>query len=363
MFLAAAFASELPNVQRHLGVDVSTGGASLTRREEAVCVSNFPAIPSGLVFKHLPEHSEAGATDVLSELPVANHAAHVQVLDSDHIEPAHQVRGQLVQRVLPAISDVRLMPCYLALLQFPSVAAFHAPGEHPLQLCQLRGVLGGVSRVGYTLPIGQRSQPRYSQVDPDLPARLWERDLVRFLQTKAHEISPATILGYRDCGWLARELAAPHNGEATDFGNRKVAVDRTPLERVCRVFSGLLPVLGAEFRVPCTLGKKIGEGRLQVTQRLLLGRARAFAEECKLRIVAMLRPLPRTGAVVDRQAVFEAVSPQPKRKIESVTSTAELPRKLPLLAITWIDTECLPYFHTPTMPYVKSNVNCKSKSA
>lgn len=341
VMLTAVLAVELADIQRHFFVNVAAGRTPFAGRKEAIRNTNLLPIPHSLVFQHFPELTEAGATDVFGQRPQFDHVPRGQILNGQHVETTHQIRCELVETVLPAVGNFGVNFCDLELLQLPSVAAFDATGKDSLHPRQPDGILSRMARIRNGSPVIQSCQPVNSQVDPDLPTRLWERDFVRFIQTKAHEISPRTVLCYRDCAWLARELAAPFNAEATDFGNCKIAIRGVPLESVDCVFSGLLAVLGTEAWILGTLGEEIGESCLHVPQRLLLRDAGRLAQPCKLGIVAMLCPFAGTCHVIDGLPVFETVSAKFQCKIVSVSSTSKLPRKLPLLALCRVKPECL----------------------
>lgn len=96
MLCATFNASELADIQGHLLVNVAARRASLTAWEEPIRNANFLAVPVGFVFQHRPEHAEAGATDVLGEAMVFDHATDVEVFDCQNIEPANQIGRQLV---------------------------------------------------------------------------------------------------------------------------------------------------------------------------------------------------------------------------------------------------------------------------
>lgn len=222
---------------------MSAARAAFAGWKESVSNPNLFAIPRGLVFQHRPELTEASATDVLGEAVVAHHSPHIEVFNGDDVEPAHQVCRQLVEHVLARVGNLGVDLRHFPLLSLPSSASLLLARKGSLCQRQLRCILGSMSRVGVASAITQRCQPRDSQVDPDLLSGFWKRDFIWFIQTKTHEVSPAAVLGYRDCGWLACELAAPLNTEATDFGNCKVAVGGIPFESGNGVFGGLLPVL------------------------------------------------------------------------------------------------------------------------
>ena len=107
---AAVVACPLPIRECQAGVDTSAIAASLAGRIPLVRHDDTSALHRGLVFD-LPtklEHADIG--DGTREFAVCHHAAHVQVFDADHIELVHDLRGGLVQRVLPDVGDPRVQP-------------------------------------------------------------------------------------------------------------------------------------------------------------------------------------------------------------------------------------------------------------
>ena len=158
-----------------------------------------------------------------------------------------------------------------------------------------------VSRVGYSSPIGQGCQPADAKIDPDLLARLGKCGLGWFIQTKTHEISPGTVLGYRDRAWRTRELAAPLDVQATELGNAEILVFGIIVERGNGICRTLFPVLGMELGILRSLGEKVTESRLQVPQSLLLREHwTILSGKAERRIVPMFSPCRAAGVVVDR---------------------------------------------------------------
>ena len=350
--LAAVFAFELSDFQAKAGVDMPAGIASLGTWEESVSHPQLSAIPSTFVGQHLTELPETGATDVLCQFVILDHAAHVQVLNRQHVEPAHQIGGQLVERVFSTVGNLGVQPCHLEPLLIPAATTLDAAGENPLQSRQPCGVTGSVARIGYPSAITQGCQPANSKVNPDLFPSLVERGLGWFIQTKTHEVASVPALGYRAGSWLACETATPFDVETTDFGNCEVAVCRIPFESVDRVFGRLLAVLAGELRVGGSLGKEIGERRLQVPQSLLLRNAGRFPQENKRGVSTMLGQRRAAGVVVDRLAVFEAIRSESQREIIDVTRIAKLPSQMPLLAGCRVSTEGVAHFHKTTIHLV-----------
>ena len=342
---ATVFAVELSDLQAKAGVDMSARVAAFAAGKKAVRHAQLAPIPLAFVSQHLPKHPEAGATDVLGEGSILNHAAHVQVFNRQHVEPAHQVGGELIQRILPAVGNLGVQPCDLQPLVIPSATAIDAAGENPLQSRQPCGIAGSMARVWNSFPIGKSGQPANSKVDPDTASSLGERGLGWFIQTKTHEVSPGTVLCYRNRSGRTCETATPFDVKTTDFGKCKIAIGRIPFETSRVIFSRLLPVLGSELGVASPLGEEIGERSLKMTQGLLLGNAGGLAQPGKGSVATMLRPSRAAGVVIDRLAVLEAVRPQSQREVVGVPNTAKLPGQLPRLATCRIGPECHANFH------------------
>jgi len=288
MGCAALAASEGANVQRHSFVNVPTSRASFAAGEEPIRNANLFPVPRSLVLQHRPEHSEAGTRNVLGEAVIPHHSAYVQVFNRQNVEPANQISRQLVQTVFTTVGDVDLMPSNLQLLPMPSTASFDTAGKYPLQSSQLASVPHRVSRVGDPSPIGQGCQPRDSKIDPDLLARLGECELRWFIQTKAHEISPTSVLGYRDRGGRTRKISTPFDVETTELSDEKPIVFGIPFESPDSIFGALPAVLGSEPWILRPLGEEVTKSRLQMPQSLLLRDAGALSKKRECWIVPML---------------------------------------------------------------------------
>ena len=342
----AAFGTgKLADIQRHSFVNVPASRASFAAGEEPIRNANLFPVPCSLVLQHRPEHSEAGTRNVLGEAVVSDHATHVQILDCQNIEPANQISRQFVQAILATVGNVRLMLGDFQLLPMPSTASFDTAGKYPLQSSQLASVPHRVSRVGDPSPVGQGCQPRYSKIDPDLLARLGECEFGWFIQTKAYEISPTSVLGYRDRCWRTRELAAPLDVQATELGNAEILVFGIIVKCGNGICCTLFPVLGMELGILRSLGEKVTESCLQVAQRLLLGNTGRFFQERERRVVPMFSPSLATGVVVNGDSILEAGCSQVQGEIVSMPGAAELFGDLSLLATSRIDPKCHSLFH------------------
>ena len=95
----AVWASPLANL-KILGARplFAAGGASLTGWEEAVYDNQLPAVPLGLVGELPAELAPSSVHDGLGQLMVFNHIAGRQVLDTNDIILANDIRGQPERR-------------------------------------------------------------------------------------------------------------------------------------------------------------------------------------------------------------------------------------------------------------------------
>ena len=137
---------------------------------------------AGLVFQ--PTHQQSPArpqdlsiepglsTDTLTRIPDcppsrARHAADLQVLDTDHIEPACQVRAGLLSPVFAPVGFAGLQPRdgepYPLAAVRPAAGASELPLQAQHKLALRRGQAGHVEQ----LPGGQGRRHRHTPVDPD----------------------------------------------------------------------------------------------------------------------------------------------------------------------------------------------------
>ena len=353
-------AGELAHAEWHGAMHVAASRATFAAGEKAIGVAHLASVPRGFVFQHLPELTEARTRDVLGEPVVTYHAAHVQILDSQHIEPANEIRGQFVEVVLAGIGNVGMMPCHLQPLCIPSTTPLLAASEHPLQLCELRGLLDRVSWVGDASAITECGKTRNAKVDADAQASLWECGLAWLVQAEAHEVSTSTVLCYRNGAGDTREVAAPSDAQTANLGEREVVVKWIPFEGVGCVFSGLLAVLGPEGGVLGTLGEEVGERRLQVPKSLLL-----WSAGCLLQPRVQLLVLGPCGAglvVADGHALLVGIGAQAQAEVVGVTSAPELLSEMPFLRLAGVEAVCLSDLHRSGAIYVKPRPKQQSRT-
>lgn len=75
-----------------------------------------------LVFNLRPEHPHTGITDRTCKVPVAGHSFHVEVFDTDDTEPGSDTMSELMDGVLPNISNPFMEPGKFG-FRFPKVCA------------------------------------------------------------------------------------------------------------------------------------------------------------------------------------------------------------------------------------------------
>jgi hypothetical protein len=81
-------------MQRHGVGDVSTTGASLTVRVEAVDFDHLPPIPFALVFQLTGKLARSTVADAWGETVVGKHPAHVQVFRHDGLVFTHETGAE-----------------------------------------------------------------------------------------------------------------------------------------------------------------------------------------------------------------------------------------------------------------------------
>ena len=101
----ASGARPLTCPERQRGEQVPASAARFAGGVPAVDDDHYPAGALCLVLNHGAEFAPAALADGLGESTIANHATHIEVFDGDSVEPAHQLRGGLVQEVAARVPD------------------------------------------------------------------------------------------------------------------------------------------------------------------------------------------------------------------------------------------------------------------
>ena len=343
MGLSAFRACPVTDIQRELSHGKPAAGTALGARKETIRNAEFLPIPSAFIFEHGPEHSEAGAADVLGKRRVFHHPSHVQIFDCDHIELAHEPGGQFVQRVLAGVRDLRVTAgnCQLRLLA--AVAAFSLLRKAPLEESQTFLPLPGVARVRDTLPVAECGKAGKPEVDTDfLPGLREVVDLL--LESEGDEVFVVRRLGECDGAWVGLELAGPVDAEATELGDGKIFIRGIPLETAGCVFSSLLTLPVFELRELRTFSEEIRVGGLQVPEGLLERYRGDFLQVGELRQLLLGCQSRAASVIVGGNSRLETIHAESKSRVVSNPDTTESLSKNPLLRFAWIESECLLYF-------------------
>jgi hypothetical protein len=146
---------------------MSAFGAHLRGRKPAIHAGYSLAVSLGLFFKHSNGGTNAGVTQAAGKAVVLGHAAQVQILDVDHVELAHEPRGQLVQRILARIENLLVTASRRTLGKFAALRAFLFLRHTALEHSKALGALASVLRVGDAFSGRKRGKPRNAEIDAD----------------------------------------------------------------------------------------------------------------------------------------------------------------------------------------------------
>lgn len=347
--LAALWTIPLTKIERETGQNVAAGVATLATREEAVHKPQLPSVSLALVFEHGSELAEAGIRDRLGEAIVFHHSAHVQVFDADSVVSTHQIGGHFVQVILSGVADVFMDAGNADALPVPSAASFCATGEDPLGLGKTSLVFARMLRVGDSLIVAGSSQTVYPKINPDrFPGRF---DLGKlFVQDQRDEVSSAGPLGDRDGRGFRLEFTTPVYIQPAQSRNnqvRIVGVRTGELESGGCVFGGLLVPLPFEGWILGLFVEELHEGVVQMSQGLLGGNARHFAEPSRF-LLALPFGEFGGGLVVSNPflPLLPSVSPVTEGAVVDIPAAPEYLSKLRLLGRSWCPTELVSNLHT-----------------
>ena len=177
MVCSTLWASPFSDREGQLLDYVSADVTSLAGWEEAVDNNQILSVPLTLVGELLAEHEERGVGDALGEAPVFHHPSHVQILDSDYIEPAHEISGDLVHVVSPSISYLGMDLGDSKSGSLSSITSLLTTGYDSLSTSQLLFHLPEVLGVADPLAVREGSQSRDAEINPDLLSSLLDSSL------------------------------------------------------------------------------------------------------------------------------------------------------------------------------------------
>ena len=284
---AATCAHPTANRERHFRRNHAATRAAFARGIPTVNLSKVLAVPLAFVLGFQTKRTEASVRNALGKAVVFDHAAHVQILNSDHVKTFDQIGRHFVQVIVSRIANVLMDSSDLQTLCVPTVRAFLAPRENPLRFGKFLFKLSGVFRVVNPFAVGQRCQTIYAQIHTNHKTsfRQW---LNVFVQHQRHEILTSLVFADRDRGWFGLERSGPFDFQPAQPCNLQTSSARIPFERTARVFGALIVRLTFELRVAGSLFKEVLEAGLQVPQRLLCWYARNFVQPLRLRLLLEL---------------------------------------------------------------------------
>ena len=353
MVFAALWASPLPNLQWEFFKDVPAVETPLARRVEAVASPQFPSVPLALVPEHRQELAEGCIGERASKTVVLGHAAHVQVLDGDHVEATDKIGSGFMQVVSSSISDPGVEPGDLEPLDCPPFRALRFAREVALGANELTFQPIQMPGIGNLFSSREGRQRHKSEIDSD---RLVDgrKVLRRLVKAERDEIAIRRILGHRYGRRHGDKFPRPANLETTDAGKREIAVLHVPLEGGSGVLGGLVMVLALESRVSGALLEEVDERRLEMPERLLRRDAGDIIEP-----IMVGRSLERGqhGArfvVADGNAfLVVGVGSDPQRPVVDVPARAEDMGEFALLSVGGVEAESVSNFHTHSISYVR----------
>ena len=267
----------LTHAERQVFQDVTADVASLARRKESINLLQRLPVAVALVGQHRVEHAERSVRETSGETVVANHTAHVQILDTDRIEPANEVGRDLVHMVRSGIGNVSVNLGNMQAGTLTTPTALDSPCEHALRSCQLSLPLFTVAHVRNPLTIREGGEAGDPEVNPDRCASLGQF-LEGFVEAERHEVLPDGVLGYRTRCRDTAKLSTPADLQVANLGDGQGLVERLELEARTGVLSGLLPVLALEGRIAGSALEEVAEGTLQMSQGLLCRNGRDLVQ-------------------------------------------------------------------------------------
>jgi hypothetical protein len=339
-------------VERQLLNNVPTRGTRLTGREEPV--NNLFSFPISFAFigEHVSEQTHTYVRYSSSKTVVSYHTTHVQVFDTDDVEPSHKVSGELVQIIRPTVADVFMQSSDFYTLPLPSSTTFLTPCENALQPRQLGEVTTKMFRICNAFTVRKSGQPVDAKVNPNALPGFWQF-LNIFIEAESNKVFPGRFLDYRNRCGFALEFSTPMDIDTAKTRNIKVFVCSIPFEGTTGVFGGLPVSLLLEGRVPITFSPKVEKGSLQVTKRLLSGDAGHVTQPLCI-LLFLERSEQCRSIIVADSFLFRSPSfrPDVESPIVNVAAATENPGEFLGLSISRIKPKSVSCFHTISVLYV-----------
>src|SRR5260370_20437271 len=167
---AAGRASPMPRRQAQLREQVPARRAGRGRRVPAVDDHQAAPVPLALVLQLAAELAPAAVGDGAGQVPVADHAGHVEVFDDDGVGRADQAGAGAVQEVLPRVTDLPVGAGYLRRGLGPVGGPFPAASHPPLVASQPAGLALQVPGVGDLVTVTGHGEVGHAEIDADRAA-------------------------------------------------------------------------------------------------------------------------------------------------------------------------------------------------
>src|SRR5690606_8432337 len=188
---AAGRARPVPSGKAQLGEQVPARRARLARGVPPVDHDQAAAVLRCLVLQLAAELPPTGVEDRARQVPVADHATHVEVFDHDHVVVADQPGCGLVQEVRTRLADFGVCAGDLHPGFGPVVRPALFAGHAPLVAGQVPGLALQVARVRDLLAGGQDREVLHPEVDTDRSPGRGKR--LRVVDVNGDGGVPATI--------------------------------------------------------------------------------------------------------------------------------------------------------------------------
>jgi hypothetical protein len=324
----------------------------------AIRYGDLAAVALGLVLQHGSELSPARTADGTGQMPVTDHAGHIQVLHGDHVEPAHQARTGLVQEVPAGVGHPGMRAGDLNGPPGPISGPALGPGQPALPTLEPPLVPLPVLGVRDLLANRQGDEMSQPHVYPDAPTCGRKKRRIGHVSVEGHE--PAS--GRVPCHSHRRGIKAdnvyawpsPHEPQwlAHLRQPQRAAVHR---ERVAGIGGGLAAVPGLEPRIAGTPGEERLECSVLMPQCLLERHAGHLVQKRQFLIFLHLGQR-RVRCSVGQALSFGVVEPVPVRQspVPHDADASERAREHALLRLIGIGPAPVSRPHSYTKPH--SNV-------
>ncbi len=290
----------------------------------AINLDHAAPVPGSLVLQLAHKLAPADISNGFGQGGMLQHVLDRQALAADRLVLTDQSGGELVLVVSSAIGNARMdlgdfVPRLLTVLR-----AFFLASKPPVGLGQLLLVTGKRAGIVEGLAIGGDNHRLEPQVDPDLVGRLGQGGDFFFHQ-QGDKVAARLIAtdGDGGRGRPLGQITRPDNRERgihLGQGERPIL----PGESAAGIFGALLAMPLLEGRIVCTPLKKVAVSASQVTQALLQGHTRDFAQ--KGGFFLLFKRGQSAGKLLIRQppaCLLVSISLQAKGPIVHIARTAE----------------------------------------